>query len=179
MLYIIDQTVLKVKQQKVFHNDIPLPLSDRGHVCLMFFLAANGQVLSKEKLMSLLWQDVIVSDDSLFKVIQEVRKGLVAIDVKNDVLKNIYGKGYQLRQVVKKEKMTHAVVSKKVVALLIGILFLAVILFLIYPKAEVINDQQFAKLVKDIEADFIAAEIDFSTLKVSTKSTALDQLKLA
>lgn len=100
----IDQVDLTIRQDQVCHRDEPLPLSARGHRCLMELLRANQTVLTKAHLMDALWQEVIVSEDSLFKVIQEVRKELSNLGIPKDALKNIYGKGYQLQQTKPIEK---------------------------------------------------------------------------
>jgi DNA-binding winged helix-turn-helix (wHTH) protein len=93
----VQQLQLAVQQDRVMAGGSALELSARAHQALILFLESDGQVLSKEWLMQQLWSGVIVSDDSLFKVIQEVRKALRDLGVQGQVLINVYGKGYQWR----------------------------------------------------------------------------------
>ena len=95
MTYQIENQTLTIENNRVWANGSVMKLSTRAHAALILFLQSNGQVLSKEHLMQQLWQGVVVSDDSLFKVIQEIRSAFKRMGVEAQVLNNVYGQGYQ------------------------------------------------------------------------------------
>ncbi len=97
MIYTVNNIQFAVINKQVLLAGKVIQLSPRGHQCLILFLTTEQQTLSKERLLKTLWPNVIVSDDSLFKVIQEVRKGLRASGLNEDLISNVYGKGYQLQ----------------------------------------------------------------------------------
>ncbi len=64
---------------------------------LELFLTSNGEIVSKDKIISYVWGNIIVSDASAFKQAQAVKKILIGAGLPEDVIENIYGKGYRLR----------------------------------------------------------------------------------
>lgn len=177
----IQQVHLSTNQQQVFHAGKALPLPTRGHRCLIELLQANQSILTKTHLMDVLWQEVIVSEDSLFKVIQEVRKELNRLGLPKETLKNVYGKGYQLQhvQVVEAPKPNH---RKQLLAIaLLSFVCLSACAFWYWQNRteHTLSDDQFDALVADIHSDYKKHAIDYQKLEIGTHSSALDQLKVA
>ena len=73
-----------------------IDLSNNAEKGLLLFLESQNTILSKDSLMKGIWGDLVVSDDSLFKVIQSIRKLFKKIGIKENVLINVYGKGYKI-----------------------------------------------------------------------------------
>ncbi len=62
---------------------------------MLSFLAANaGRVVGKQELMDAVWPNVVVSEDSLFQCIREIRAAIG--DDRRQILKVISGRGYLL-----------------------------------------------------------------------------------
>ncbi len=175
MKFAVKHIVFVINGHQVYVGQDPLPLSARGHACLKLFLQSENQVLSKDFLLKSLWQDVIVSDDSLFKVIQEVRKVLRDLNLADDVLTNVYGQGYQFNakvaEVSGRRRLMHAIVAVLVAALLLW-------WWMKQPATTTISDQQFAQYIKQIETQYNAQPVDLTTLGVGEHSPPTDQLKL-
>lgn len=176
MKFAVKHVVFVIKSHQVFVGQEPLPLSARGHTCLQLFLQSDNQVLSKDHLLQSLWQDVIVSDDSLFKVIQEVRKVLRDLNLADDVLSNVYGQGYRFNAKVS-EVSDRRRLMQAIVVVLAAALLLLWWLFK-QPTAATISDQQWAQYIKQIETPYDTQPVDLSTLGVGEHSPPIDQLKL-
>ncbi len=69
---------------------------------LILFVTSKNEIISKDTLLYKLWGELIVSEDSLFKVVQGVRKIFKENGVDGDVLINVYGKGYKINPKIKK-----------------------------------------------------------------------------
>ncbi len=181
MNYTVNHIPFELVQNQVFSRGLLMPLSSKAHICLIEFLKANGSVVSKEHLMAVLWPEVIVSDDSLFKVIQEVRKELVVAGVEKNVLKNVYGKGYRLQQVESLQLSNGHSLGGFFAGVLLLVLVLVLVFFFLafsyWSKEEKISDQAYATMISDIESDYIDSQIDFDALGVNSQSLQSDQLK--
>ncbi|MCF6263054.1 MAG: winged helix-turn-helix domain-containing protein, partial [Xanthomonadales bacterium] len=69
---------------------------------LILFVTSKNEIISKDTLLYKLWGELIVSEDSLFKVVQGVRKIFKENGVEGEVLINVYGKGYKINPKIKK-----------------------------------------------------------------------------
>lgn len=96
MQFKIENSTLRLSNNCIFINNNKNDLSEKIYLALGLFLNSKNQVISKETLMVELWQSTIVSDDSLFKIIQEIRKLFKNNDMGSKVLVNVYGKGYKI-----------------------------------------------------------------------------------
>lgn len=73
---------------------------------LMFLADRAGQVVSREALLSSLWPDVVVGDDSLTQVVIKLRKALGDVPDKPAYIQTISKRGYRLiAPVVRAEKI--------------------------------------------------------------------------
>jgi len=179
MIYSINRIQLTDQDATVMSGGLALPLSPRGHACLLLFLKANNQVLSKDQLMQALWPKLVVSDDSLFKVIQEVRQALKGLGLDSEDLRNVYGKGYQL-----KSKITVHEGQPRWPMLLLMLLplLMCLLVFLWMMNREVelsLTDTEYQKLVQSIESDFTQHQEGFAHLGIRSDAHPDDRLRLA
>ncbi len=178
MRYKLAEQIFTVSDDTVSNHGLELPLSQRGHDCLILFLQSNNSILSKEMLMAHLWQDVIVSDDSLFKVIQEIRKVLLDLGLSKDVLQNVYGKGYQIKPQIRTVKQQFWDVKKySITAVLVLVCVVLIVWF--WPKGNQLNDELFAKLVSDVQTNQADISIQWPELKIDRYASKTDQLRMA
>jgi|GEM_PF-3212145 len=177
MIYTLNQIQFETHNQQVVVAGQTIDLSPRGHQCLILFLTSENQILSKDFLLKTLWPNVIVSDDSLFKVIQEIRKALRSTGLNEDVISNVYGKGYQLQAPIK------TVTEKSKPPYLIWLLpFTIAILFTLMmfrgPQAQ-ISDETFQQQIDKLESNLHPQTIALDHLEIDNNSHPSDQLKLA
>lgn len=97
MNYQIINTLFKVEGHGLFVNNKPYPLRNATLKTLVFFLESKGKIISKDDLMDYVWEDVIVSDSSVFKQIELIRKLFSYAELPQDSIETIYGKGYKIR----------------------------------------------------------------------------------
>jgi DNA-binding winged helix-turn-helix (wHTH) protein len=178
MRYKLAEQIFTVSDDSVSNHGMELPLTQRGHDCLILLLQSDNSILSKEYLMTHLWQDVIVSDDSLFKVIQEIRKVLLDLGLNKDVLQNVYGKGYQIKPQIKAVKQQFWGVKQISITAVLILMCVALIIWF-WPKGNQLNDQLFAKLVSDVETNQTDVSNQWSELKIDRYSSKVDQLRMA
>ncbi len=166
MIYSIHNTQLKRVEQQVFHHGKPLKLSTRGHTCLLLFLQSNHNILTKDALMDALWPNVVVSDDSLFKVIQEVRLALKSTGLDTECIVNVYSKGYQFKPPIRVIEPSAGGRRWWLVALVLT-LFIAVagVAWFSQTPSMRMNDAMFDEYLNRIESDYVGTEaLNFGNL---------------
>ena len=175
--YPLLQHKLTISDHRVLVDGEALNVSSRGHQALIMLLESAGQVLSKDELIEQLWQGVVVSDDSLFKVIQEVRQAIKQLGVVEQVVANVYGKGYQW---VAPGQTTPASVPAGTSPwwLVSGLVLLTGgMIWLWYePHTPMTTDDWFAQQVRVIKS---GGTPDLTVLQNSSAAHPLDQLKIA
>ncbi|WP_179952090.1 winged helix-turn-helix domain-containing protein [Marinicella rhabdoformis] len=159
----------KIIKNKTYWNGKELLLSEKGHACLIIFLESKQQVISKEQLIKSLWHKVAVSDDSLFKVIQEIRKSLRQLGIQEDLIGNVYGKGYQWLQ---SEKPPHT--KPWFIFPAFGLIIIAVSFFWAGNKTTPqITEQAFQQLVQQLKH----GNKTVVTTQLTNSNHPLDQLR--
>ncbi len=63
-------------RRELLHNGKPVPIYPRCFDALLLLIERRGTLLEKDFLMQALWPDVVVDENSLAKVISEVRRAL-------------------------------------------------------------------------------------------------------
>jgi DNA-binding winged helix-turn-helix (wHTH) protein/tetratricopeptide (TPR) repeat protein len=63
-------------RRELLHNGRPVPIYPRCFDALLLLIEKRGTLLEKDFLMQALWPDVVVDENSLAKVISEVRRAL-------------------------------------------------------------------------------------------------------
>jgi DNA-binding winged helix-turn-helix (wHTH) protein len=101
MHYKIRNTLIDLSENSLKINNQLVDCSEKIHQALFLFLESKNKTVTKESLITSLWGDLIVSDDSLFKVIQSLRR-IFKENGLDGVLENIYGKGYKLKETIEK-----------------------------------------------------------------------------
>ena len=101
MNFKIENTLFEIDQNSVKINNKKQHLNEKTHKALLLFLNSTNKIISKDKLFEELWGAMVVTDDSLFKVIQDVRKTLTQAGLGKKALINVYGKGYKIEPVIK------------------------------------------------------------------------------
>jgi DNA-binding winged helix-turn-helix (wHTH) protein len=96
MPFIINQSHFNFENDLLTINGKKVDCAHKIILAMKLLLQSENQIVSKERLMQELWGDLIVTDDSLFKVIQEIRKIFKANDISDNILINVYGKGYKI-----------------------------------------------------------------------------------
>ncbi|MFC3195746.1 winged helix-turn-helix domain-containing protein [Marinicella sediminis] len=169
MKYPLFQHTLTIRNDRVYANGHGLNLSARGHAALIMMLQSNGRILNKEQLMKHLWQGLVVSDDSLFKVIQEIRSEIRKLGVKQQVLVNVYGKGYQWKVPQKQPR-------SRIPFMLVGLLLVILTMLWFFTQtdpAPQLTDQQFNTQLNAIQS---GAEVVLPPVPAANSGHPVDQL---
>ncbi len=95
MKYLIFEKCFEFDNDKLIIDGKVIELPEKAVAGLLLFIHSDRQTLSKDYFMQKLWGDLIVSDDSLFKIIQSIRSLFKKQGIEETVIKNIYGKGYR------------------------------------------------------------------------------------
>lgn len=158
MIFKIENTTIELKDNKVFINSSEIFLQEKIYSALLLFIQSNNKVISKDELMKTLWQNTIVSDDSLFKIIQELRKLFESHGLSGSIV-NVYGKGYKVLPLIISQTPSQTIrivesnieakkINKKKFKIIVStILLSSIILFLFYTiynqKEDQISQQQY------------------------------------
>jgi len=67
---------------------------------IQLFLNSKNSTISKHHLMEYIWGTVIVSDNSIFKLVQNIRSIFIDAGLPEDTIENVYGKGYQIKHLI-------------------------------------------------------------------------------
>jgi TolB-like protein/Tfp pilus assembly protein PilF len=74
LVYRFGRFSLSPKDRTLFANGIPLPLPAKVFETLLLLVEHNGRALSKDEMMSAIWQDAFVEEVNLAKQISRLRK---------------------------------------------------------------------------------------------------------
>ena len=92
--------VFKINGDQLEVNNQPYECKKNTLDTLLIFLQSDGEVISKDDILSQVWKDVIVSDASVFKQVQLVREIFVDSGIPRDVIENVYGRGYKIKYTI-------------------------------------------------------------------------------
>lgn len=93
----IQNIKFSIGQNEVQHEDQKYSINDKTLKTLLMFLESNQKVITKDELIEIVWEGIIVSDASVFKQIQVARSLLSNLGLADDIIENVYGKGYRLK----------------------------------------------------------------------------------
>ncbi|VAW48985.1 hypothetical protein MNBD_GAMMA03-511 [hydrothermal vent metagenome] len=96
MYYKIINTIFKFDGQDLYINNKSYKGKRATIEALLLFLQNNGNIVSKDELLKHIWKDVIVSEASVFKLVQLVRNIFIKAGLPKDIIENVYGKGYRI-----------------------------------------------------------------------------------
>ena len=74
LVYQFGRFVLSPKDKTLLADGVPVRLQAKGFETLLVLVEHNGQALSKEEMMSAIWQDSFVEEVNLAKQISKLRK---------------------------------------------------------------------------------------------------------
>ncbi len=114
MYYSIKDAQFDLTKNSLKINTVQIDCPVKILQALSLFLQSDNKIITKDQLIKSLWGDLIVSDDSLFKVIQGLRKLFRENDLSGDVLLNIYGKGYKIKPAIIHHETIYRDVGDKV-----------------------------------------------------------------
>jgi DNA-binding winged helix-turn-helix (wHTH) protein len=143
-LYKIKKSLIEIKSNQLFIDGIYVSNQKKILRAISIFMKSGNVVVSKENLIKQLWGDLIVSDDSLFKIIQELRKIFKSNGLDN-ILVNVYGQGYEIKPkitLVEKTELKFLTISKVTALKLISFCALLIcVVYVLYSKSMFITDK--------------------------------------
>ena len=77
-----------------FHQSQEIEITKINYQVLLFFIEHRGQVVTKEQIYQAVWQDKVVTDNSIDQSISKLRKSMADHDDRV-VIKTVYGKGLE------------------------------------------------------------------------------------
>jgi len=102
MHYKVIDTELSFQNQSLFVNNKPIELKQATYKTLELFIQSRGKIISKDDILDHVWESVIVSDASIFKQVELIRKLFKQAGLPKDAIKNVYGKGYKIKYEITK-----------------------------------------------------------------------------
>src|SRR5437764_14339254 len=86
-----------LRQRQLLADGVPVELGTRAFDLLLALLEADGSLVSKDELVSMVWPDVVVSEENLKVQVSALRKALGA---DRDVIRTEFGRGYRFTGVL-------------------------------------------------------------------------------
>lgn len=96
MIYLVGNVSFEISHHCLYVNTKKVPAKQKTLDTLQCFLNSNNQIISKEQMMTSIWEKTIVTESSLFKQVQLVRKIFEDAGLGNDAIESIYGTGYKV-----------------------------------------------------------------------------------
>jgi TolB-like protein/DNA-binding winged helix-turn-helix (wHTH) protein len=90
--YLIGESTLDVSQGCLRRNGADVALRPKSFALLHYLVNHSGRLVTKDELLSKIWPDVIVTEDSLTRCISEVRAALE--DTDQTMIKTVSKRGY-------------------------------------------------------------------------------------
>src|SRR6266487_4537575 len=90
--YKIGEFTLDVSQGCLRRGDVEIALRPKSFALLQHLITHAGRLVTKDELLSKIWPDVIVTEDSLTRCISEVRAALE--DTGQTMIKTVSKRGY-------------------------------------------------------------------------------------
>lgn len=90
--YLIGESTLDVSLGRLCRNGTEVPLRPKSFALLQYLVTHAGCLVTKDELLSEIWPDVIVTEDSLTRCVSEARAALGDADQK--MIKTVSRRGY-------------------------------------------------------------------------------------
>ncbi|MGZ8360772.1 MAG: winged helix-turn-helix domain-containing protein [Allosphingosinicella sp.] len=94
--YAFDRFTVDREDERLFDPDGPVRLGNKAFQVLLKLLDQNGRLVTKDMLMSSVWDGTIVSESALTSVIKELRRALGDDARTPRYIESVYGRGYRL-----------------------------------------------------------------------------------
>jgi DNA-binding winged helix-turn-helix (wHTH) protein len=92
-----------LRQRQLLSDGVPVELGTRAFDLLLVLLEADGLLVSKEELLSLVWPGIVVAEENLKVQVSALRK---ALGVDRDVIRTEFGRGYRFTGVLCTDRAT-------------------------------------------------------------------------
>ena len=96
VIYSFHDFRLDTRQHKLFRGTSEIHLSQKEWLLLLAFLQKPEQIISKEELSEAAWEGRFVSDTTLYKQIQRLRKKLATEQEADHIIRTVHGIGFEL-----------------------------------------------------------------------------------
>jgi DNA-binding winged helix-turn-helix (wHTH) protein len=93
------------RQRELLADGVPVELGTRAFDLLLVLLEAGGTLVSKEQLLSGVWQGIVVSEENLKVQVAALRKALGA---DRDLIHTEFGRGYRFTGVLRSDSTPDA-----------------------------------------------------------------------
>jgi len=90
--YLIGESTLDLSLGQLCRNGTEVPLRPKSFALLQYLIANAGRLVTKDELLSEIWPDVVVTEDSLTRCVSEARVALGDTDQK--MVKTVSRRGY-------------------------------------------------------------------------------------
>ena len=93
--YQFDDFIFDTQAHALFRADKRIPIGSVAYKILLYFVTKPNQTIQKEELISHVWEDVIISDATLYKQIQRLRDLLSDNGEQKKIIGTIHGVGFE------------------------------------------------------------------------------------
>lgn len=151
--YKLGKFVFDVASRTLIHGSNKVELTPKVYALLVLLVNSNGRVVSKEEICQSVWSNRIVTDTTIYKVIEKIRF-LLGDNSENPIfIKTIHGEGYQFcYQVAEKKNVIKTPRSLKWLGVGLMALLVISIFFLLRPTP--------ALPIKKVYVEFSGSDID-------------------
>lgn len=91
---------------KFYKDDKEVYLSQKEWLLLKLFIENPQTIINKDQLCEFIWQGRYVSDDSIYKQIQRLRKKIISAQSEDSIIRTVHGVGFEFNTKVKHDNKT-------------------------------------------------------------------------
>src|SRR6266705_2604120 len=91
-IHFFDEFALDLTRGCLQHGPNEIRLRPKSFEVLKYLVENSGRLISKEELISAIWVDASVTDDSLVQCLKDIRHALC--DEAQQIIKTVHGRGY-------------------------------------------------------------------------------------
>lgn len=117
--------IIDTNRQTLFHHNVEIEITKINYGVLLFFVEHQNQVVTKDQLIDKVWQDKMVTENSIDQCLSKIRKSLAQFD-ERIIIKTVFGKGLEFVAPIEKiDKKTDIVKPPKTRAKWMSLLAIA------------------------------------------------------
>ncbi|WP_395376841.1 transcriptional regulator [Marinicella sp. W31] len=106
MIYTFDRFKIDTRSRRLISDHSVTPLTPKVYTLLILLLEASGYVVSKADIYDRVWPNTLVTESTLYKVVQRLRLCLHEDEKNPQLIRNVHGFGYQLNCQINLASMT-------------------------------------------------------------------------
>lgn len=151
MYYEIKNVSIYIEDEQLFIGGEYVESNHKTIKCIFFILKTDNLVFTKDELLSMVWDDTVVTDSSIFKQIQTVRKLFANHGLPKDTIESVYGKGYKVKYPIKQLDDKPEKICKKnkpikpIIILCVSLVIIVATFLILNPK----QHNEFNRLTKE------------------------------